>query len=79
MIRASGSHGVADLVVVTSSLVMFLQAKVCKSEAEAKRMITQFEKKPFLPLSDKYEQAFVVKVPRVGMFMGSTLEKRPAK
>ena len=74
-LRTAGSHGFADLVVINKAGVMFVQAKVCKSETEAKRMITRFKKSPFLALSDRYEQVFVVKVPRVGLFMGSTIEQ----
>ena len=73
VVRSAGSHSVVDLVVMRPTTgVIFVQAKVCKSETEAKRMIANFKKKPFLPESCHYSQSFVVKVPRVGLFMGST-------
>lgn len=71
--RSAGSHGAADLTVISKSGVLFVQAKVCKTETEAKRMIANFKKAPFLEESKHYSQAFVVKVPRVGLYMGEVL------
>ena len=69
--RTAGSHSVADLIVLHPvSGIKVIQAKLCKSETDAKRMITRFKKKPFLPQSKHYAQFFMVKVPRVGLFMG---------
>ena len=65
VMRTAGSHGMADLIVITpKGQVIFIQCKVTKDPKEAKRLLAGFKKFPPLPLlqTRTFQQAMEVKV-----------------
>lgn len=64
VLRTAGSHGPFDLVAIKNGCyIALIQAKVCATEAEAKRLQAAFQSSP--PLSQSghcYEQFICIKV-----------------
>jgi hypothetical protein len=65
-IRASGSHGLFDVVAIyPGNLSVFTQCKVTKSESHAESLLKKFQENPPLP-AGFYIQVLEVKIPRKG-------------
>lgn len=65
VMRTAGSRGPYDVVAIHPTLTpLFIQCKVCASEAQAERLIMKFGDCPPMPVRLQYTQKLVVKVAR---------------
>lgn len=63
VLRTAGSKGPFDLVAVSQDgAVTFIQCKVTKDEATAKRLTKAFRENPPLPLTNTYSQEITIQV-----------------
>ena len=62
VIRASGSHGIFDLIVFRKAHVTGVQCKLTEDIQQAKRLLAAFRTSPPLATSSHYHQCLEVKV-----------------